>query len=315
MDRKVILITGGAGFIGRALIAQCLEHGNAITVVDNLSVGRIDNLRPYMDRIEFCQADILNESALEDVFAKHQPNIVFHLAAHHFIPFCEAHPGETLRVNVEGTYSVLREAARHGAEVAVVASSGSIYPNCNDLLDEDLGAAPVDVYGLSKHLTEVATEFVAGTTSLRCVAARLFNTYGPHESNPHLIPHIIESLRHSSEVQLGNVHTKRDYIYVDDVARILYGCAQNACERYSVVNVGTGTEYSAEEIVGTLSQLLGREITIKVDASRLRAVDKLHQRADTRKLESLIGRQPLHSLSAGLRKLLTHERLQSHQFV
>jgi UDP-glucose 4-epimerase len=315
MDRKAILITGGAGFIGRALIARCLEDGHAVTVIDNLHVGRIDNIQPYIDRIEFYQADILDKFVIEDVFAKSRPNVVFHLAAHHFIPFCEAHPGETLRVNVEGTYSVLHQAARHGASVAVVASSGSIYPSFDDPLPEDLGAAPVDVYGLSKHLTEMVAQFAASTTGLSCVAARLFNTYGPHESNPHLIPHIIESLRHGPEVQLGNIHTKRDYIYVEDVARILYSCAQSARERYTAVNVGTGIEYSAEEIVRILNKLLGFEIEINVDASRLRTVDKLHQRADTRKLETLIGRQHLHSMSAGLRKLLTHERIHSHQLV
>lgn len=304
---KRVLITGGAGFIGRALVAQCLKEGDEITVIDNLCAGRMENLAAYIDRITFCKADILDKAAVEAVMAKSQPDIVFHLAAHHFIPFCDQNPGETLRVNVEGTHTVLAAAARHGASVAVVASSGALYPSRDDLLNEDLEAAPVDVYGLSKHLTEEVTRYTANTTGLSCVAARLFNTYGPHETNPHLIPHIMESLRHGSLLQLGNIHTKRDYIYVDDVAALLYRCGQQAAAPYTVVNVGTGLEYSAEEIVQTISQLLRREITIAVDTSRVRAVDKLHQRADTRRLESLTGARPAHSLAEGLRKLLAHE--------
>lgn len=307
MLMKSVLVTGGAGFIGRALVSRFLKEECKVTVIDNLCTGRIENLRPFLDRIDFCQVDILDRSSVGAVMAKSQPSIVFHMAAHHFIPFCDEHPGDTLRVNVEGTQSVLAEAARQGASTAVVASSGSLYPSHDDLLSEDLEAAPVDVYGLSKQLTEEVTRFTAKTTGLRCVAARIFNTYGPFETNPHLIPHIMESLRHGPVVELGNIQTKRDYIYVDDVAAFLYRCGQRAVEPYTVVNVGTGTEYSAEEVVLAISQLQGREIKIKVDSSRVRAVDKLHQRADTRRVEGLTGMQPAHSLAEGLRKLLAHE--------
>jgi UDP-glucose 4-epimerase len=309
MHGNRIVITGGAGFIGRALVGQCLQEGHRVTVIDNLCAGRIANLKPYLDHIDFCWADILDSAAIRDVIARSQPHILFHLAAHHFIPFCNEHPDETLRVNVEGTHTVLAEAARHGASMAVVASSGSLYPNQEELLSEDLAAAPVDVYGLSKQMTEEVARFVAGSTGLRCMAARLFNTYGPHETNPHLIPHIMESLRQGPVIQLGNIDTKRDYIYVADVAASLYRCAQAAIDGFSTVNIGTGAEYSAREVVQILGQLLGREITIDVDPSRLRGTDKLHQRADTSRLERLTGMRPAHSLADGLRKLLLHEGL------
>jgi UDP-glucose 4-epimerase len=273
----------------------------------------MENLAPYLNRIEFFQADILDRSSVEAALAKVQPSIVFHMAAHHFIPFCDQHPCETLRVNVEGTHLVLSEAARHGVGVAVLASSGSLYPSKDDVLSEELAAAPVDIYGLSKHLAEQVAHLISSATDLSCLAARLFNTYGPHETNPHLIPHIVENLRHGSAVQLGNIHTKRDYIYVDDVAALLYSCAKNCTDPYTAVNVGTGTEYSAEEIVQTMAQILGHEITISIDASRVRPVDKLHQRADMRRLESLTGMRPAHSLIDGLRKLLVHEGISREQ--
>lgn len=309
MHRNRIVITGGAGFIGRALVARCLQDEHQVTVIDNLCAGRLSNLQEYLGQIGFCQADILDTAAIRDVMASSKPEIIFHLAAHHFIPFCDQHPGETLRVNVEGTNTVLAEAARHGASVAVVASSGSLYPSQDTPLSEDLAAAPVDIYGLSKHMTEQVAQFVTGTTAMSCVAARLFNTYGPYETNPHLIPDIMEGLRRGWTLKLGNIDTKRDYIYVADVAESLYRCAQAAKRGFTTVNVGTGTEYSARDIVQTLGQLLGREITIEVDVSRLRNVDKMHQRADTRRLEYLTGLRPAHSLIDGLRKLLIHEGL------
>jgi UDP-glucose 4-epimerase len=309
MRKKSVLITGGAGFIGRALVARCLSEENQVTVIDNRCAGRKENLEPFLDRITFCEADILDRSAVAAALEQSRPGIVFHLAAHHFIPFCDRHPGETLRVNVEGTHTVLAEAARHGVRVAVVASSGALYPSRDDPLSEDIEAAPVDVYGLSKQLTEEVTGFIAKTTDMACVAARLFNTYGPYETNPHLIPHIMESLRRGPVVRLGNIHTRRDYIYVEDVAACLYRCGQKAAEPYTTVNVGTGVEHSAEEIVQAISRLLDRKIAIDVDASRVRTMDKMHQRADTRRLESLAGIRPAHSLTEGLRKLLAHERL------
>jgi UDP-glucose 4-epimerase len=308
MPEENVLITGGAGFIGRALVARCLQQGHRVSVVDNLCAGRMANLAAFLGEIGFYEADILDEERVGEVMAQVRPGIVFHLAAHHFIPFCNEHPHETLRVNVEGTHVVLSEAARQDARVAVVASSGAFYPSREDLLSEEIAPAPVDVYGLSKQLAEQVTQFIAITTDMNCVAARLFNTYGPYETNPHLIPHIMASLRHGPAVELGNIQTKRDYIYVEDAAELLYACAQRSRDSYTVVNVGTGVEYSAEEIVQTIGQLLGCEIAIRVDAKRVRAVDKLHQRADNRRLEALTGLRARHSLGDGLEKLLAHER-------
>jgi UDP-glucose 4-epimerase len=245
---------------------------------------------------------------LSGVMAKARPGVVFHMAAHHYIPFCNEHPRQTLRVNVEGTQLVLSEAARQGARVAVVASSGVIYPNLDGPLSEDLEAVPADVYGLSKHMTEQVTRFIANTTEMSCVAARLFNTYGPYETNPHLIPHIVHSLQRGPSVKLGNIHTKRDYIYVEDVAEMLYNFAQTCKEDYTLVNVGTGIDYSAEQIVQTIAQLLGYEIKIRIDPTRVRPIDKLYQRADTRRLETLTSSRARNSLADGLRHLLVHEQ-------
>jgi UDP-glucose 4-epimerase len=244
------------------------------------------------------------------VIAKSQPELIFHLAAHHFIPFCNEHPRETLRVNVEGTHLVLSHAARHGARVAVVASSGAVYPNWDGILSEDVAPEPADIYGLSKLMAEQIAEFVSNTTDTVCVAARLFNTYGPYETNPHLIPHIIASLQQQPFVELGNLHTRRDYVYVDDVANALYALAQECGRAYMVANVGTGTAYSAEDVVRVISQLLGYDIIIKTDPARARTIDKPNQVADTRRLDSIIGRVERSSLAEGLRRLLLHEQFE-----
>ena len=89
-----------------------------------------------------------------------RPDVVIHLAAYHFIPYCNDHPEETLRVNVEGTHSVLTAAANAGAGRAVIASSGVVYPGVDTVLSEDGPVEPPDVYGLSKLLAENVAEYV-----------------------------------------------------------------------------------------------------------------------------------------------------------
>lgn len=313
MTRKQAFITGGAGFIGRWLVDRCLQAEYDVTVYDNFCAGTLDNLADFADQITLHDADILDRKALTTAMDAAKPSIVFHLAAHHFIPFCDAHPDETMRVNVEGTYNVLEAAEKAGTKTAVVASSGAIYPSVDELISENLTAAPVDVYGLSKLLTEGVCEHVARTTDLQVVSARLFNTYGAYETNPHLIPHIMESLHEGSVVPLGNIHTKRDYIYVEDVAHLLLALGEadlsDQPSGYVATNVGTGIEYSAEEIIETLRDLTGTPIEIKQRANRARAVDKLHQRADTTRLMTLTGTSARHDLRQGLSKLLAHEQL------
>jgi UDP-glucose 4-epimerase len=313
MSRKSAFITGGAGFIGRWIVDRCLQDGYAVTVYDNFCAGTRENIAAFDGRITVIESDILDREALTAAVGEAQPDVLFHMAAHHFIPFCDAHPDETLRVNVEGTYTVLDIAAKAGVSTAVVASSGAIYPSVDELISEDLTAAPVDVYGLSKLLTEGVCEHIARTTDLQVVAARLFNTYGAYETNPHLIPHIMERLHEGPVVPLGNIHTKRDYIYVEDVAELLFAAATADLSRYehgyAVTNVGTGVEYSAEEIIEALRALTGTPIEIKQRANRKRSVDKLHQRADTTRLMALTGTSAQHSLQAGLAKLLQHEQL------
>lgn len=304
-----VFITGGAGFIGRWVVGKCLADGHKVTVYDNLCAGRESNISEFDGKITFHKADIRDESALQNAMEAAKPDIVFHLAAHHFIPFCNAHPAETLRVNVEGSEIVARTAAACGASRLVAASTGAFYPGTDGLLTEATPAVAVDVYGLSKYMMESVLDYYHRSTDMSVRLGRLFNTYGPYETNDHLIPHILESLKSGPSVDLGNIYTKRDYIYVKDTAAGLYGLANVETTDYLVANIGTGVEYSAEDIVQMLGEILGKSIKITVDESRLRPVDKPHQMADITKLLAATGKGPDYALEAGLRELVEFEGL------
>lgn len=303
-----IVITGGTGFIGSVLAKHCLAAGATVTVLDNLCVGGTARAQRLPEAAAFSPIDITDRAALDSLFAERRPQLVYHLAAHHYIPFCAAHPQETYDVNVWGTHAVLSAAATVGAKV-VVASSGAIYPSTDTPISEDLPAAPTDTYGLSKALTENIAAFFQSEHDLDCRIVRLFNVYGPGDPHPHLLPHIAASLKQSDTISLGNIKTKRDYVFVEDVAATLMAIgAHDSCAR-STLNLGAGHEYSAEQIVAEIAGLLGRPVQIHTDPARLRPVDKMHQRADTRRLRDAVGSAPATPLREGLRALLRSEDL------
>jgi len=305
-----MLITGGAGFIGRALIQIALDSGCRVAVYDNLSFGRRSNLASFGDTVTFFEEDIRNRDAFSRACQAFNPERVIHLAALHFIPYCDAHPEETLEVNVAGTYAVLHTCERLGIEKVVFASTGALYASAAHPLNESQDQpSPGDIYGLSKLLGENICAYFSANTGLNCRVARFFNAYGPYETNPHLIPHMLQSLKQGPQIELGNLHTKRDYIFVEDLANILFRYSTVDVPQNAVMNIGTGLEYSAREIVDHLSDLLGISIEVLSDSKRIRPVDKQHQIADTSRMMEWTGCAPGHGILNGLRKLLVHEQI------
>lgn len=310
-EASTVLVTGGAGFIGRWLVAKWLERGARVVVYDNLYGGRRSSLGSLPGQLEFHHGDILDCSMLAALMRATKPRIVYHLAAFHYIPFCNAHPLEAIRVNVEGTFGVLRATSEAGAGIFLFASSGALYPSKDIPLSEDIEVIePCDVYGLTKAWGEQACRWHAKARAGLGAIVRLFNTYGPYETNPHLIPYIIDLIKKGAQViQLGNTHTKRDYVYVEDVAEALVAIGCSVHEGFEIFNIGTGFQYSAADIVAVIGKLLGRPFTVQIDPARVRTVDKVSQLADTRKTQEKVGWRAVHSLEVGLRKLLIHEGL------
>jgi UDP-glucose 4-epimerase len=312
MEKNVtrVLVTGGAGFIGRALVSICLANGCQVGIYDNLAVGSLANLAPFRKDVTFVQGDICDETMLHRTFETLRPQRVFHLAALHFIPYCNAHPQEVLDVNVAGTFAVTSACTRHSVRTLVFASSGALYASETHPLNEarDL-PAPVDVYGLSKLLGEQICSYAAATAGLQCRVARLFNTYGPHETNAHVVPDILEQLHRGDVLELGNIEPKRDYVFVQDTAAALYALSQIEITGTDTFNVGTGQEYSVRELIEAIAQITGRHLVVQPSSARMRRVDKMHQIADIRKLREHTGFATQFSLLQGLTQLLASEGL------
>jgi UDP-glucose 4-epimerase len=302
---ETILVTGGAGFVGSCLIDALLEHlaDTRILALDNLFNGH-EAYVPESPRVSLIKVDLRDLSQVVHVIGRYKPEVIFHLAALHYIPYCNAHPGETLEVNVVGTENLLEACRKSEPSVLVAASTVAVYPVRDEPNSEDSPTGPIDIYGISKLTNETQLELYSRQSGTRCAVARLSNVYGPRETNPHVIPEIIRQLLSGiDEIRLGNVKPRRDYIYTTDVAKALMAIAAGNEHPYRIYNVGTGQEHSVEEIMSNLASISGRPLRIIVDPERVRATDRMHLVCDLRRIRSELGWMPEHSIRNGLARL------------
>ena len=296
------LVTGGCGFVGAALVRRLLAESCEVVVVDDLSRGSRANFGPDQDRVRVVEQDVT--SGLSRIFESFQPEAAFHLAALHFIPDCDADPARCLRVNVDGTRSVLEAAAGlRGPVSLVVASSAAVYaPSDGPHQEQQDLLGPVDVYGQSKRWTEELAAGFTARTGTGVGIARLFNVFGPGETNAHFIPSLISQMKAGKAVRLGNLSSRRDYVFVDDVADGLIRLARYAGDGQSAtVNIGSGRAYSGHEVVEALAALAADGVTPITDPSRLRPVDRPVLLADPTLAQKLLDWAPRTSLADGLR--------------
>jgi UDP-glucose 4-epimerase len=303
---KTILVTGGAGFVGRALLKELLERTSAarIVVLDSLSSGRRSHV-PDSPRVALREIDLRDGQAVLNLLEDERPGLVFHLAALHFVPYCNAHPAETLQVNVVGTQNLLEACRQSPPERLVIASTAAVYPIRDSPNVEADSTGPTDIYGLSKWINEKQLELYSQQqATTRCAAARLFNVFGPGETNPHVIPEIVDQMaRGATEIAIGNIKPKRDYVYTADVARALITIAEKSDHAFRVYNVGTEREYSVEEILEQLISISGQSVRFSVAADRVRGSDRMHLRCDATRMKKEFGWQAEHSLESGLTTL------------
>jgi UDP-glucose 4-epimerase len=303
-----VLVTGGAGFIGSHLVDSLLDSGHDVLVVDNFSLGRREHLdrAGASGRLTVVAADIRSEEDLRPV-ADFAPDTVFHMAALHFIPYCNAHPAEALEVNVLGLDAVIRSVRGAPVNTFVFPSSGAIYGFGDIPWPESAPPRPDEVYGISKWMGEqMMARFHDDRPGVRTVIARLFNTYGPRETNPHVLPDIMTRLHQRKLIELGNLWPKRDLIYVTDTVSGLVATAAGHAG-LEVFNVGTGNGTAIKDVLRSIEAIRGEPLPVEQVPERMRDGDG-HLIADPGKLLAT-GWKPEYDLDAGLSRLLEWEGL------
>jgi UDP-glucose 4-epimerase len=256
------IVTGGAGFIGSHLVDALLARGDEVTVLDDLSSGRRENVDPAA---RFVEAGLAEAS---DVFAETPPEVCFHLAAQADVRVSVERPDFDAEVNVLGTIHVLEAARTHDAQVVFSSTGGAIYGECNGPADESSPRLPLAPYGTSKLGAE---EFLATYNRLygtRHVALRYGNVYGPRQ-DPHgeagVVAIFFGRLARGEPLRIfGDGRQTRDYVYVGDVVAATLAAQGHA----GVFNVGTGQETSVLELAEACQRVAGTSVETHHEPAR-----------------------------------------------
>ena len=256
------LVTGGAGFIGSNLVDALLARGDAVTVVDDLSTGRRENLDgARAGGARLVEIDVRDRAALEGLATEVAPEVVFHLAAQIDVRKSVADPAFDASINVGGTANVLEAARVAGTRRLVfVSTGGAIYGEGDGQrlpLPESSPIAPMSPYGQSKHAAEGYLALFERLYGLSGVSLRLGNVYGPRQDplgEAGVIAIFCGRLQEGARPTIfGDGTQTRDYIYVGDVVAAALAAAES--EATGPINVGTGIETDVLELAARLGEL------------------------------------------------------------
>jgi nucleoside-diphosphate-sugar epimerase len=305
---KTVLVTGGAGFIGCHVVSELLKKKCKVTIIDNLSTGKKENLKGYFKDIKFIKGDISNLSLLKKSFKGH--DYIIHLAALVSVPESVSNPCEYHEVNVTGTFNVFEAARIAKVKKVIFASSSAVYGQIgNQPVKESNPLNPISPYGASKLLGEQYAQMFYEVYGLATVCLRFFNVYGPKQSLKSHYASVIPKFAFSMQMGLrppihGTGHQIRDFVYVADVARAIILSAKSNKANGLALNVASGKTHQVIDIVSNINKLLKTDI--KATFTPPRPGDVLITRADINKTKRIIKYKPLVSFEEGLSKTLQY---------
>jgi len=249
-----ILVTGGAGFIGSHIVYSLLAKGARVTVLDNLSFGTLENLKPVMQDIEFVQGDIMDTKLLAQLMRG--KDAVSHHAAQLEILLSTADPFWDLQINTIGTLNVLEAARKAGVGKVINASSACVYGQKTGPTVEDDARHPNWAYGISKLAAEEYCRFYAAGHNLPSVNLRYSIVYGEREWLRRALPLFLKrTIDGLPPVVFGTGDQFRDFIHVSDVVALHDLCLESDRINGSFLNVSSGQGVSIAELARLVSEL------------------------------------------------------------
>jgi len=301
MSQKNVLVTGGAGFIGSHLVDRLIKDGHRVTVIDNFSTGRPNNLEHCKDDIELVQADIADFEKIRSYFQK--KDIVFHLAALADIVPSIVKPRGYYATNVMGTMNVVEASRLAGVKKLIYTASSSCYgipPEDYYPTSETAPISPLYPYALTKYLGEETALHWGQVYDLPVISLRLFNVYGPRSRTSGTYGAVFgvflaQKLDGKPYTVVGDGNQTRDFVYVRDVADA-FAVAGFSELKSGIFNVGTGEPQSVNKLVSLLE---GEKIHIPK-----RPGEPDSTWADISAIKSQLGWEPEISFEEGVAKIL-----------
>ncbi len=293
---KKAVVTGGAGFVGSHVVDALIKEGFAVSVIDDLSGGKRDNV--HKDATLHV-VDVRDSKAIAPIIAGRE--FVFHLAALPRVQYSIEYPEETNSVNVGGTLAVLKASKDAGVKRVVYAASSSAYGNQETLpLSEDVPPQPLSPYALQKYVGELYCRVFSEVYGLSTVSLRFFNVYGsrldPEGAYALVIGKFLKQKKDGVPLTItGDGQQTRDFTHVQDIVRgMILAARSEHVGKGEVINLGRGQEVS----VNALAELIGGT-TVHIEPR----LEPRHTRADITRAKEFLNWTPEVSLEEGVAEL------------
>jgi nucleoside-diphosphate-sugar epimerase len=312
LSRNSILITGGAGFIGTNIVNRLLELKYAninLIIKDSTGLARLKNV---ITKIKLHKIDLLDKNRLRKVIRKINPSIIIHLAIYSEYRNQNA-VSQMIEANIIGTLNLLIASKDINYDIFINTGSSSEYGIKGKPMSEDDVLKPISFYAATKASASLLCQVFAKEYQKPIVTLRPFSVYGPSEEEKRFIPTIIKAIIKNEPIKLTPGKQRRDFIYIEDVVdiyikTILYGKILSG----QIINMGTGIEYTNDEVVQTLFKAIGKQVKIEKGAFPKRLWDTSHWVADISKTKKLLNWKPKFTLEEGLR--YTYNWFKDEQF-
>lgn len=307
---KNILVTGAGGFIGSHLVEACVALGASVTALAHYnsagSWGLLERLpSSTLERVRVVMGDIQDSDFVASITDGQA--VVFHLAALIGIPYSYVAPRSYVRTNVEGTLNVLEAARRLGVQRVVHTSTSEVYGSALQVpIPETHPLQGQSPYSASKIGADKLAESYHRAFGLPVVTVRPFNTFGPRQSARAFIPTVIAQALTSDRVCLGALDPQRDLTYVSDTVTGFLHAGLAADAQGEVFNLGTGDTWSIGAVARRILSLMGRDLPIVQDDSRIRpaASEVTRLVSDNRRAADILAWRPAIGLDEGLRRTI-----------
>lgn len=307
MEKPLVLVTGGAGFIGSNIVDGLLSTERyRVRVLDNFATGRRDNLAHCISEIEMIEGDIRDVETVEE--AVNGVQMVLHQAALPSVPRSIKAPITTNEVNIGGTLKLMSAANRAGVRRIVLASSSSVYGDGVKLpKDETMKPSPLSPYAVSKLACEHYTKVFSEIYDMETLAIRYFNVFGPRQDPSSQYSGVIAkfmtaALNGEPFIVNGDGSQARDFTFVANVVRANLLALESSLLDGNAINVACGDRISLLDLIGHLVTLTGHDGSIVFQDSR--PGDVRISQADIRQAREMLGYSPEVSFHEGLKLTL-----------
>lgn len=309
------LITGGAGFIGSSLAESLISEGNEVIVIDNFcdfydSKLKEKNIKGLISnsRFKLYRNDIRDRGAIKKIFDENNIDVVIHLAAMAGVRPSIENPILYQEVNCLGTQNVLEEMKVHNLTKLVMASSSSVYGNCEEVPFKEnfIVDYAISPYAATKKANEVMTHVYHKLFNMNVMMLRFFTVYGPKQRPDLAINKFTRLMLNNEPIPMyGDGSTSRDYTYIDDIVdgiKKSINYVENNNDVYEIINLGNSTPISLKEMINIIGQVVG--VTPIINQLDMQPGDVEKTYADVSKAKKLIGYEPKTSFNDGIKKFV-----------